>query len=393
MSFPESLCFTNGGREAQLAALAGKPLIFTSVRLGDGEMTGTISAKTELINERAAVNVNAVSANSEYATISAIFKNSDLSEGFYWKELGVYVANPDAPDDRNADILYAYQNVGVLAELIPSPSTELIEKFIHIPVFVGDVESVSVVVNSIVQQEATEIQQEEKNIEDVDFMTFFDKTDVKNKKITFENIKKIIIKSFNSTLTSLLKEKAPEGFGLGTMCKSVNSIFDIKSNGWWLTKGDTPDGNCWLCLSFTANNTSDNNPETIVIQAKSVTGNMSARRSKTNGVWGPWEWDNPPTNKGVEYRTTERLSGKPVYKKLVEFGSAPINSTKKVAHGCANVESVIDWSAFNVSSGSNISQSDAVESIYIDETHIHMTTNSNKSNWTMRFIMKYTKKN
>ena len=38
------------------------------------------------------------------------------------------------------------------------------------------------------------------------------------------------------------------------------------------------------------------------------------------GIWDPLEWVNPPMQLGVEYRTTERYLGKPVYCKLVDFG-------------------------------------------------------------------------
>ena len=107
----------------------------------------------------------------------------------YHKEL---VANPDNPNDRNADILYAYQNVGELAEYIPAPSSALIEKIIHIPVFVGNVDAVSIEVNSIVQQESTVTQAEETIIEESDYLTFYDASNANNKKISFANIKKII---------------------------------------------------------------------------------------------------------------------------------------------------------------------------------------------------------
>lgn len=40
----------------------------------------------------------------------------------------------------------------------------------------------------------------------------------------------------------------------------------------------------------------------------------------------PMEWLNPPMQPGVEYRTTERHQGKPVYVKLVDVGSLPNNS-------------------------------------------------------------------
>jgi hypothetical protein len=52
------------------------------------------------------------------------------------------------------------------------------------------------------------------------------------------------------------------------------------------------------------------------------------KRTIRNGVWDPWEWENPPTelhseiNKGIEYRTTERFMGNPVYTKLINCGTA-----------------------------------------------------------------------
>jgi hypothetical protein len=43
-------------------------------------------------------------------------------------------------------------------------------------------------------------------------------------------------------------------------------------------------------------------------------------RYKVEGVWSQWEWVNPPMVLGVEYRTTERWQGKPVYTKLLDLG-------------------------------------------------------------------------
>lgn len=40
-----------------------------------------------------------------------------------------------------------------------------------------------------------------------------------------------------------------------------------------------------------------------------------------NSEWGPWEWVNPPMALGVEYRTTERWLGYPVYVKTINFGA------------------------------------------------------------------------
>lgn len=54
---------------------------------------------------------------------------------------------------------------------------------------------------------------------------------------------------------------------------------------------------------------------------------MIKRKSNSadpSGLWDPLEYVNPPMNLGVEYRTTERYQGKPVYTKLVKytFGAA-----------------------------------------------------------------------
>ena len=54
------------------------------------------------------------------------------------------------------------------------------------------------------------------------------------------------------------------------------------------------------------------------------------RYSKDGGnTWGEWEWVNPPMNPGVEYRTTERFRGVPVYTMLVECGTTVAGTTQK----------------------------------------------------------------
>ena len=40
-------------------------------------------------------------------------------------------------------------------------------------------------------------------------------------------------------------------------------------------------------------------------------------RNCVDGEWQPWEYENPPMRSGVEYRTTERYLGKPVYAKVI----------------------------------------------------------------------------
>lgn len=49
-------------------------------------------------------------------------------------------------------------------------------------------------------------------------------------------------------------------------------------------------------------------------------------------AWQPWEWENPPMAVGVEYRTTERFLGKPVYVKVFDCGLIPHGGTH-IVHG------------------------------------------------------------
>ena len=48
-------------------------------------------------------------------------------------------------------------------------------------------------------------------------------------------------------------------------------------------------------------------------------------RYKIAGVWQPWEWNNPPMGIGIEFRTTERFNGKPVYTVAFNMGMASDN--------------------------------------------------------------------
>ncbi len=63
-----------------------------------------------------------------------------------------------------------------------------------------------------------------------------------------------------------------------------------------------------------------------VITAVNYSG-LKAVKTFYNNVWQPWEWVNPPMEDGVEYRTTERIDGKPVYKQYGSLGALPNAST------------------------------------------------------------------
>lgn len=141
--------FTDEGKALQAKAQAGTALKFTKMQLGDGELgSQAIAAMTGLINPLITVGISGVKAGNNYATVKSNFSNSGLTTGFFWREIGVFAADPEKPNDRNSDILYCYANAGSLAEYIPAAGSEIIEKIISIPCIIGDAENVSAEIES-----------------------------------------------------------------------------------------------------------------------------------------------------------------------------------------------------------------------------------------------------
>lgn len=82
------------------------------------------------------------------------------------------------------------------------------------------------------------------------------------------------------------------------------------------------------------------------LEAINYDGNK-AIKCKYDGKWQPWEWVNPPMNPGVEYRTTERFEGEPVYCMLVKYtnastiGSDSSLTSFEIPHGNSGINKLI----------------------------------------------------
>lgn len=122
------------------------------------------------------------------------------------------------------------------------------------------------------------------------------------------------------------------------------------------------------------------------------------RMLKDNGVWRPVEWSNPPMELGVEYRTTERYLGKPVYVKTVDCGTPQTNTTWATPHGISGVKNFISataqsgvYIANGIFKGSEGLGGDSI-TIATDPTNIHIST---YGYWTTSehaiALLKYTK--
>lgn len=69
--------------------------------------------------------------------------------------------------------------------------------------------------------------------------------------------------------------------------------------------------------------------------------------------------DDYPTDCSDAYSTNETktystwIDGKPIYRKVVNLGSLPSNTTNSVTHGISNIDKVIGFNAFGISSDTN----------------------------------------
>lgn len=113
------------------------------------------------------------------------------------------------------------------------------------------------------------------------------------------------------------------------------------------------------------------------------------------GNWLPieWAWSNPPMEEGVEYLTIERHMNKPVYTKLVFFGTLPNGAAKYYAHGITLTQ-VLRCSAY-IDGGESLpavlNTNNYGVTAYCNHQHIVIETAGNMSGKTAYAQIWYTK--
>lgn len=101
------------------------------------------------------------------------------------------------------------------------------------------------------------------------------------------------------------------------------------------------------------------------------------------------EWINPPMKIGVEFRTSERYNGKPVYAKAINFGQAPNATYKDVSHGIENFSQLVSYTG--MMGGANLIEAPALDNIQINASNIRITTNTDVSANYVYLVLRYTK--
>ena len=151
-------------------------------------------------------------------------------------------------------------------------------------------------------------------------------------------------------IDTLLAGKAPAGYGLGSV--GVTSLLDAntaKKNGWYIGGGEN-------AVNFPSYNHKYGElfvlaRNTTIEQFSIYQGTICVRYSTDGGTtWSKWEYVNPPMVLGVEYRTTERYQGKPVYVMVVDGLSSAAGEWKQVSGFGSNVSEVVRYTATGVES-------------------------------------------
>lgn len=203
------------------------------------------------------------------------------------------------------------------------------------------------------------------------------------------------------TVAAALSNKTPAGFGLGGQSKELTSGDDLNTiweNGWYRWGSRSPQnapkmtsdvGGAGYIFARVTNYDAQN-----VLQeywSLNQSAQNKAHRICRNGVWGPLEWINPSMQIGVEYRTTERHNGKPVYKKAVNTGALSAGTSKSVAHGVENIGLRLSALYGINNDGDNLVGNPGITGILVGGSNITITTAAGFSTSNSWVVIAYTK--
>ena len=118
----KNLMMTSSGMVLYAKAQQGKHLRFSRIAVGDGLLGNGESMvnRSALKSERASFLIDhvQVSTSSAAAEILTTMRNDDMTEGFYFRELGICAIDPDTQEEQ----LCFYDNAGEDGEYIPAAS-------------------------------------------------------------------------------------------------------------------------------------------------------------------------------------------------------------------------------------------------------------------------------
>ena len=220
------------------------------------------------------------------------------------------------------------------------------------------------------------------------------------------------------TVAAALSNKAPAGFGFGDAIQEIATTSAEESYETYCAKVDAvldamPDKTAKLVRAYPPA-VYGNAGTTISLLYKgdanyAVLSNLGSadtalcgwrmiklkKSSSDPSAWQPFEWEHPPMQLGVEYRTTERCGGSPVYVKAVDCGQ--IADEKKVQHGIADINIVIRYQGIRTGLAipqvynKNLGDPWSAYVSGVNQTHISLSCGESASGGNCTVILWYTK--
>ncbi len=140
---------TNAGQDIIARIIAGESVTFSKIVIGDGYDydTESFTTKTKLVNEVKTLSISSMQiASSNTVEFVAEFGTADIQDAFWYREVGVYVIDPD---DETKEILFAYGNRNDAAEYItPHIQNYAVLKTIKCLTSVGSSANVNIVIKT-----------------------------------------------------------------------------------------------------------------------------------------------------------------------------------------------------------------------------------------------------
>ncbi len=93
---------TDRGQEILSSAVSGSTIKVSSVKIGSGTLSDdetTVRAMTALTTPKQSMLINSIVTAKGEARISVVISNDKVTEGYYAREIGVYVTDPDTSQE------------------------------------------------------------------------------------------------------------------------------------------------------------------------------------------------------------------------------------------------------------------------------------------------------
>ena len=123
-----NLAMTVSGVKALLAAQMGTPMVLSKIGMGSGSATNSTSL-TNLVTPELVMPISETKIDEQTGLLTVIAKmtNEEMTEGFYWRETGLFFK-----DVSGNDVLFAYASVTDKYDYVPAYSDQRYVKHIRI---------------------------------------------------------------------------------------------------------------------------------------------------------------------------------------------------------------------------------------------------------------------